>query len=91
MNKERLDEIIENINKHNILQSVCGGMSSYDCAISELAEYTLNLKQALNEIREYCNNYKYEYVDIDHSGVGCEVDGLKILQIIDKVLGGSDE
>lgn len=45
MTKERLDEIIENINKHNILQSCCGGMSFYDCMICELLEYTLNLQE----------------------------------------------
>ncbi len=47
MTKERLDEIIEDINKHNVVQSICGGMCSYDCEISELAEYTLDLQQRL--------------------------------------------
>ncbi|MEI3507798.1 MAG: hypothetical protein V8R01_01485 [Bacilli bacterium] len=45
MREKRLYEIIENINKHNILQNACGGISSYDNAISELAQYTLDLKQ----------------------------------------------
>lgn len=60
MSEERLNEIIENINKHNILQSCCGGMTSYDCKISELSEYTLDLKQQLeqkNKVIEELTNY----------------------------------
>lgn len=56
MSEERLNEIIENINTHNILQSCSGGMTSYDCMISELAEYALDLQQRIDKAIKYIKN-----------------------------------
>lgn len=69
MSEEKLNEIIENINKHNILQSCCGGMTSYDCMISELAEYALDLQQrkdkAINDLNIIIDIIKKQPSDDD--------------------------
>lgn len=49
MSEKRFEEITEAINKHNIINSLCGGMSSYDCVITELYDYTLQLKSQLQQ------------------------------------------
>lgn len=50
-----------------------------------ILEENANLKQALNEIREYCNNpFNWKYTD--HY-----LEKEDILQIIDKFLGGNGE
>lgn len=45
------------------------------------------LKQALINIREMCNSNTVEFDDDDYCGVDCCVDGFKVLEEIDKVLG----
>lgn len=73
MSEKRFEEIIENINKHNILNSLCGGMSSYDCMISELCEYTLELKSQLQQRDDVINECKKHVSSLSSKGRDCMI------------------
>lgn len=56
-------------------------------SIVEMLKENTKLKQALNEVRDLSKRSIYYYDDGEEQGYDCEVDGLKIKEIIDEVLG----
>jgi len=60
VNKEELDNIQELIERKITLAEVTGGLSSSDKKFIALWNYTIELQNNWNELKEYFKNYKDE-------------------------------
>lgn len=84
------EELLEQFNKNEIdIDFICAYTEKRDKVYNKLIAYNNVLEQALNEIKEYCNN-GFNMYSIDKYRNDLFVKRKDILQIIDKYLGGSE-
>lgn len=85
--KERIEQIIENVNRRNLINAVCGNYTSQtDNEILELIHYIDQQDQIIREAREYVKEHTYDdSVDGDGTSLMFEkANGYDLLEILDR-------
>lgn len=86
----RKEKLIENIRQCSSIHNRCDYLLDHnDC--DDLIEYIYNLQHQLEknqkivgEIKEYINGHTHYYDDGEYSGYECEIDGLILLEILER-------
>ena len=72
MTKEYIKQLCEMLLKDNLTQN----------GKRKIVNYIDNLQQRIDKAIEFINNHTHYYDDGEYSGYECEIDGLKLLSIL---------